>query len=49
MNFDWHPRYWVFRKEVAPSGFWVVYFGPWIWWGKGVRSASKRSRDDAMV
>lgn len=44
---DW--RLWEWKTEVAPSGFWVKYRGPFMWWGKGVPNARERSRDDAVV
>ena len=32
---DWH--LWQWRTEVAPSGFWIKYRGPFMWWGKSER------------
>jgi hypothetical protein len=52
---DWH--LWQWRTELAPSGFWIKYRGPFMWWGKGVGDESfrrrpewsQRNRDDSLV
>lgn len=35
---------WLWRTDRAPSGFWIKYRGPFIWWGKdGKRTEGKVS------
>jgi hypothetical protein len=43
---DWH--LWQWRTELAPSGFWIKYRGPFMWWGKSERKRHGRQVREAM-